>query len=214
MSERLMQPIMSYIKNSGSCRSNAPFKFDEESQRKGKPLLVLASLFSVCMMLGACATPVGEVSAWPISNAEERALSGTVVDVLCELNGNCTDSCGDGKRQLALKTEEAGIILVSKNLTNYTGAADELSPYCDQVVDVNGLFTEHRGVRFFQVQNIKPSGGQWQRATRYLQTWSERSGKPASQASSWQDNDERVKEIIERDGVLGLGKEADQEYFN
>jgi len=188
-------------------------KHDQKNHSRKSSLLSLASLLVTSLFLGACATPVGKVASWPVTNGEESELTGTVVDVLCELNGNCANNCGDGKRQLAIKTEDSRTILVSKNLTNYTGAVVELSPYCDQVVDLNGLFTEHKGVRFFQVQNVRPVGGQWQRATGYLQAWSDRTGRPLSEASNWQDNDERVREIIERDGVLGLGREADQEYL-
>lgn len=183
------------------------------SKASGTSLLSAAILLVTSMFLSACATPVGEVASWPVTNANESMLTGTVVDVLCELNGNCVDNCGNGRRQLAIKTEDSRTVLVSKNLNDYAGAADDLSLFCDQVVDVNGLFTEHKGVRFFQVQNIKPPGGQWQKATRFLQVWSERTGKPLSQASNWQDNDDRVQEIIKRDGVLGLGTEADQEFL-
>jgi len=175
-------------------------------------LFGFATLFASAILTTACATPVGEVSSWPITNAETNELSGQVVDVMCELGGNCADNCGDGTRQLAIKTETLGTVLVSKNLNNYSGGADELSPFCNQNVTINGLFTEHQGVRFFQVQNIRPPGGSWQRANRYLQAWSERSGKPPS--NDWQDQDERVREIIERDGRLGLGPDADDEYFN
>ena len=104
-------------------------------------------------------------------------------------------------------------MLVAKNLNNYSGGTDELWPFCGEVVEINGLFTEHQGVRFFQVQNVRPPGGEWLKATRYAQAWSERSGKPASLVGNWQDHDDRVQEIIERDGHLGLGPEADQEYF-
>lgn len=187
--------------------------YNLKNYRLKKTLLSLATLLVTSTFLGACATKVGEVASWPVTNAQESEITGTVVDVLCELNGNCVDDCGSGKRQLAIKTEDSRTVLVSKNLTNYTGAVVELSPFCDQVVDLNGLFTEHRGVRFFQVQNVRPSGGQWQRATGYLQAWSERTGRPLSEANNWQENDERVQEIIERDGVLGLGQEADQEYL-
>jgi len=135
--------------------------------------------------------------------------------VLCELGGKCAQECGQGRRQLAIKSQEnsKGIVLIAKNLNNYTGAAEELWPLCGQLVDVNGLFTEHRGVRFFQVQNIRESGGQWQKATKYLSAWIERSGKSAQQAKNWQHRDERVKDILKRDGRLGLGAQADQEYF-
>ncbi len=170
---------------------------------------VLGSLF----LLNGCATSVGEVAAWPVTNAEESALSGTVVDVLCELNGNCAENCGEGKRQLAIKTESLGTVLISKNLTNYSGAADELWPFCGELVEVNGLFTENKGIRFFQAQNIREPGGQWKQTTNYLQAWSNRTGQSRSLAEDWQYHDPRVKAIIERDGRLGLGTDADNDYF-
>jgi len=178
-------------------------------------------VFTIAVLLGAgllqagCATPAGKVESWPITGAEESQFSGTVVDVLCELGGNCANECGQGTRQLAIKSPDnnIGTVLVAKNLANYSGAADELWQLCGQQVDLNGLFTEHKGVRFFQVQNIRESGGQWQKANKYLSAWVERSGKSPQQAKNWQDHDERVKDIIERDGRLGLGTEADQDYF-
>lgn len=75
------------------------------------------------------------------------------------------------------------------------------------------MFTEHQGIRFFQVQNVRTPGGQWQKGTRYLQTWSERSGKSPSVASKWYKNDDRVKDVLEKDGRLGLGQAADEAYF-
>ena len=176
-------------------------------------------LFTVVMLLGSslflagCATKAGDVSSWPVTNAEVNEFSGEVVDILCELTGNCIDKCGEGKRQLGIKSQDIGTVLVSKNLTFYTGAAEELWPYCGQVVNVNGLFTEHQGVRFFQVQNVRPPGGEWQKATRYHQAWAERSGKSPSLASKWYKHDDTVKDTLERDGRLGLGLETDQEYF-
>ncbi len=164
-------------------------------------------------VITGCATPAGEVDVWPITNAEKSGLTGQVVDVLCELNGNCADNCGEGTRQLGIKTEAGGTVLVAKNLSNYSGAAEELWNYCGEVVEVNGLFTEHQGVRFFQAQNVRAPDGQWQKATRFLDVWTERTGKPASLAKNWQYHDEVVNEIIERDGRLGLGPEADQDYF-
>ena len=173
----------------------------------------LATVLGSLLLLNACATPVGEVAAWPVTNAEESALSGTVVDVLCELNGNCAENCGEGRRQLAIKTESLGTVLVSKNLTNYSGAADELCPFCGELVEVNGLFTDHKGIRFFQAQNIREPGGQWKQTTNYLQAWSDRTGQSRSLAEDWQYHDPRVKAIIERDGRLGLGIDADNDYF-
>jgi len=179
-------------------------------------VLMIGLLLGAGLIQAGCATPAGKVESWPVTGAEENQFSGTVVDVLCELGGNCADECGQGKRQLAIKSQDKniGTVLVAKNLTNYSGAADELWQLCGQQIDLNGLFTEHKGVRFFQVQNIREPGGQWQKANKYLSAWVERSGKSPQQAKNWQDHDERVKDILSRDGRLGLGTEADQDYFN
>lgn len=176
---------------------------------------MVATLLSAGALLAGCATPVGEIESWPVTGAEKTQFSGVVVDVQCELSGNCTDQCGEGRRQLAIKTSDnaMGTVLVAKNLSNYSGAADELWQFCEQQIDVNGLFTEHNGIRFFQVQNVRPPGGQWQRATQYLNAWVDRSGKSPQQAQNWHEHDERIKEILMRDGRLGLGQQADQDYF-
>ena len=173
----------------------------------------LAPVLSGALFLAGCATAPGEIASWPVTNAEKSGITGEVVDVQCELTGNCADNCGAGSRQLAIKTDELGTVLVAKNLNNYSGGVDELLPFCGQLVDVNGLFTEHQGVRFFQVQNVRSPGGAWVKATRYAQAWAERSGKAPSLAGSWEVHDDRIKEVLERDGRLGLGPEADQEYF-
>ena len=175
---------------------------------------VVGALLFTTLFLAGCAAGPGEIASWPVTNAEKTAFSGEVVDVLCELGGNCAENCGEGTRQLAIKTADNGTILVSKNLNNFTGAAEELWQFCGQAVDVNGLFTNHKGLRIFQAQNVRASGGSWQKATRYVQVWSERSGKSPSLGKKWYLHDERVKEVIDRDGRLGLGAEADQEYFN
>ena len=184
------------------------------SRLNTKSVIAPAVLFGTSLFLTACATPVGEVANWAVTNAEEQFFAGTVVDVMCELNGNCAENCGNGARQLAIKTEEFGTVFTVKNINNYTGATDELSPFCNQTVEVNGLFTEHRGVRFFQVHNVRAPGGQWRRANRYAEQWASRYGKTPGQAANWQSHDDRVKDVIGRDGVLGLGLEADKEFLN
>jgi len=177
--------------------------------------LVLATLLCIGLLQAGCASTPGNIAVWPITGAEKNQFSGEVVDVQCELSGNCDTECGQGKRQLAVKSQDQnlGTVLVAKNLNNYSGGVDELWQFCGQQVDVNGLFTDHKGIRFFQVQNIRVPGGQWQKATKYLDAWAQRSGKSVQQAKNWQEHDERVKKIIERDGRLGLGVEADQSYF-
>jgi len=175
---------------------------------------ILKAFVSVtALVLSACASGPGKIASWPITGAEQAALSGDVVDVLCELSGNCVEDCGAGSRQLGIKTDDNGLVLVGKNLTNYTGAVDELIGYCGRSVEINGLFTEHQGVRFFQVQNMREPGGQWIKATQFNQAWAERSGKGVGLAGKWHRNDDRVDAVIAKDGRLGLGVEADKDYF-
>jgi len=167
----------------------------------------------VLTFLAGCATAPGEVESWGITAQEESAFNGKVVDVMCELTGNCATNCGEGSRQLAIETQDQGTVLVAKNVTLYSGAAEELWAFCGQDVEVNGLFTENQNVRFFQIQNVRILGGQWQRANRFHQAWAARSGESGSKARRWYKNDARVDEILERDGRLGLGPAADAEYF-
>ncbi|MBX2870252.1 MAG: hypothetical protein KTR18_16345 [Acidiferrobacterales bacterium] len=174
--------------------------------------LVTTALVALLLLAG-CATPVGEVESWGVTAQEESAFTGEVVDVMCELTGNCATNCGEGSRQLALKTADQGTVLVAKNITLYSGAAEELWPYCGQEIEVNGLFTENQNVRFFQVQNVRTPGGKWQRADRFHKAWAARSGKSAGKARSWYKNDDRVDKILQRDGRLGLGPAADTEFF-
>lgn len=166
----------------------------------------------VSAVLTACATPVGEVQKWGISGAEVGELSGEVVDVLCEVSGNCTDQCGAGTRQLGIKTKQ-GTVLIAKDFNLYTGAAEELWPFCNQQLVVNGQFTESVNTRFFQIQNVRKPNGPWMSTKRFLETWAEANGETLAVANDWYRHDKRVNAIIEKDGRLGLGPEADSEYF-
>lgn len=83
-------------------------------------------------------------------------------------------------------------------------------------VIVDGLFTEHRGVRMFAVQFIREApDGKWRGANRFLGKWAVRNGlaPDAKEANQWFRHDPRVMRLIERDGYLGLGKEVDKQYF-
>lgn len=152
--------------------------------------------------------------SWGVTNEVEAVFTGTVVDITCELTGNCPDKCGDGKRQLGIKTVEQGTILVSKNLTLYTGAAEELKGFCGQEVEVDGLFTDNRGVRFFQVQKMRTPGGSWQKANLFHKAWAAQNDTKPRKAKRWYRKDKRIKTIIERDGYLGLGPGEDDKFFS
>jgi hypothetical protein len=65
------------------------------------------------------------------------------------------------------------------------------------------------------VQFVRPEGGDWRRANRFLDKWAITNGlDPAGKAkNTWFKRDPRVKEIIERDGFLGLGPEEDKKFL-
>ena len=151
--------------------------------------------------------------SWGITNEQEAVFTGTGVDIACELTGDCPANCGEGKRQLGLKTADQGVVLVAKNLTFYTGAAEELVGFCGQEIEVDGLFSEHRNIRFFQVQSMRIPGEKWEKADRFLDAWAEENDSSKRKAKKWYTRDSRVEEILTRDGRLGLGPEADAEYF-
>jgi hypothetical protein len=151
--------------------------------------------------------------SWGITGEQEAIFKGTVIDITCELTGDCPENCGDGKRQLGLSTEDQGIILVGKNLTRYTGASEELVGFCGQEIEVDGLFTENQNIRFFQVQKMRAVDGKWEKADRFHDVWAETNGEKTRKAKKWYRNDPRVKAILEQDGRLGLGAETDAEFF-
>ena len=169
--------------------------------------------FTTFAMLSIFSQSSLAAKSWGITNEQEAVFTGTVVDIACELTGDCPANCGEGRRQLGLKTADQGVILVAKNLTFYTGAAEELYGFCGQEIEVDGLFSEHRNIRFFQVQNMRIPGGKWEKADRFLDAWAEDNDSSKRKAKNWYTRDPRVEEILTRDGRLGLGPEADAAYF-
>ena len=116
-----------------------------------------------------------------------------------------------------LVNAEGVLIPVSKNMTAFTGAVDELIDFCGQTITVDGLFSTNHGLRVMALHFVKPAGegAEWRRANRFLGKWAARNGvDPASKIpNQWFRHDPRVKAIIERDGFLGLGPETDKTFL-
>ena len=173
-------------------------------------------LASTALALCAVQPAAQAAQGWGLPSEEEVRFDATVVDVLCELTGDCPDNCGDGTRQLGL-LDAAGVLhLAVKNFTPFSGASWELQQFCGKKVTADGLFTTNKGYRIFAVQFLREaSDGQWQRANRFTGQWAEKNGvaPDSKQAKQWFRNDPEVKRLIEKDGVFGLGSAADKAYF-
>lgn len=178
--------------------------------------LHLGAIIAVLLLSTAYINTVLAAKSWGVTGEEIARFEAKVVDILCELSGDCPENCGGGKRQLGLIDGNGKLILVGKNSSPFSGAVVELLPFCGKQITADGLFTENRGVRFFSVQFVREgSDGEWRGANRFVKDWAERNGfaVDSAEAKQWFRNDPDVIRIIERDGLLGLGKEADQEFL-
>ena len=161
------------------------------------------------------AAPLQAAEEWGLPEEEKVRFDAKVVDILCELTGDCPSGCGGGTRQLGLLTDEGKLVLPIKNATIFSGTAAELIDFCGQRVTADGLMSTNRGYSVFALQFVRPApDGKWRRANRFLPKWAEANGlaPDSKQAKQWFRHDPTVKAILDRDGILGLGPAADAEY--
>ena len=155
---------------------------------------------------------------WNLYGETKARFSAKVVDLLCELTGDCAENCGNGNRHLGLIRQADGkLISVLKNRqASFNGAAEDLLPFCGQMVDVDGLMIgedEYSKSRFYMVQLIRKSGEEkWQKASRWTKAWAKKN--PDSKGKGpWFRRDLRVKKQLQANGHFGLGVEFDQQYL-
>lgn len=163
---------------------------------------ILATSMSLAMSL-SFGTASHAANSWGLDYEEEREFKAKVVDLACELSGNCPANCGDGQRQLGLLTPEGTLIPVVKGGTLFAGAVDELLSYCQQQVHVDGLYIKNPAMHMYFVQRIKSRAtGKWLRANKWRKNWAQRN--PDATKGQWFRNDPLIKELIARKGVLGI----------
>jgi len=153
---------------------------------------------------------------WGLPDEKVVRFEAKVVDIACELTGDCPANCGGGKRQLGLVDTKDKLILPLKNATLFSGASAELIDFCGKQVIADGLFTTNNGYKVFALQFVREApAGKWRRANRFLPKWAKENGLPANskKVRRWFANDPRVKKLITEQGALGLGPEADRMYF-
>lgn len=155
---------------------------------------------------------------WGLLGEEKATFEARVVDVLCELTGDCPENCGDGRRQLGLlRAADGALVLPLKNgQPAFSGAATDLAPYCGQTIGVDGVMVgdpDYTDVKYYMVQLIRPEGAtDWVKANRFTKVWAERH-PDAGGEGPWFRRDPRIREKIAESGYLGLGEEADREFM-
>ncbi len=174
-------------------------------------------VFAVLGVAVFAASPALAAEEWGLPEEKVVRFEAKVVDILCELTGDCPKQCGGGKRQLGLLADDGTLVLAFKNKVPFAGAADDLIDFCGKRVTADGLFTTNRGHKLFVLQFVRAApDGKWRGATRFSPKWAERNGLDAKdpKVKQWFRNDPRVKRLIEEHGKLGLGPEADKKYLD
>ena len=158
------------------------------------------------LLLGATAWSATAWSAneWGIEHEEKARFEAKVVDILCELTGDCPDNCGGGKRQLGLLRDDGTLVLAAKNFDPFAGAANDLIGFCGKRIVADGLMINDPLMKIFVLQFKKlAEGGEWSRGTQFTRDWAKANpagGKP----NQWFRKDPEVKRIIAKKGVLGI----------
>ncbi len=158
--------------------------------------------------------PGSKATSWNLFGEKPALFEAKVVDLTCEITGDCPEDCGGGKRQLGLLRSADGV-LVYPNKNNqplFSGAATEFLPFCGQTVEVDGLLVEDEDIgarHIFLVQMIRPEGRQdWVKADQWTKVWAENNPDAAGDGP-WFRRDPRVNNLIAKDGYFGLGLEED-----
>ena len=154
---------------------------------------------------------------WNLYAEVPAKFEATVVDLLCNLTGDCPSDCGAGQRQLGLlRTADQVMVLPMKNnQPAFTGAAVDLAPFCGQTVTVDGLLIEDPDLgakNIYQVQTIQAAGADPVKANQWTNVWA-KNNPDAKGEGPWFRRDPRVNQMIEKDGYLGLGLEKDAAFI-
>jgi hypothetical protein len=151
-----------------------------------------------------------EARSWNLAWEEPARFEATVVDMLCEVAGDCANECAPG-RQLGLLRHADGVLTYpNKNgQPAFTGASVELLPFCGLEVEVDGLLIEDEYVgatNVYLVQMIREIGTEeWTTANAWTGAWADANPDAAGEGP-WFRRDPRVLALIEADGYLGTGE--------
>ena len=159
-----------------------------------------------------------EAESWNLYAEQPARFEAKVVDILCEITGDCPTDCGAGKRQLGLlRSADNMLIYPNKNgQPVFSGAANELRPYCGMQVEVDGLMLSDPDIganNIYQLQKIRTVGAtDWVKANQWTKDW--QAANPGNTGKEpWFRRDPRVNARIAATGYLGLGLETDAAFI-
>ena len=156
-----------------------------------------------------------KAKSWNLSGEVKARFEAKVVDMLCELAGDCVDDCGGGDRHLGLLTTDGKLVLANKNVQPiFSGASVDLAPYCGKQVEVDGLMVGEGGPQLYQIQLIREVGAEkFNKTTLWSKKWNKANPDLKKVKGAWFRKDKRVNAQIEQDGYLGLGLEVDKQFI-
>ncbi len=160
--------------------------------------LIIFAVFVV-----AFAGPARAAEEWGIEGEKKVRFEAKVVDILCELSGDCPADCGAGTRQLGLLKDDGTLLLAAKNFDIFAGASADLREYCGKRIVADGLYVNSPKMPLFALQfsRLAPDG-KWSRANKFGKEWSKANG--GKKSGQWFKHDARILEEIKAHGVLGI----------
>jgi len=155
--------------------------------------------------------------SWNLTGEQPALFEARVVDLLCELTGDCPTDCGAGERQMGLvRTADNVMILAIKNSqAAFSGAAVDMALYCNQIVEVDGLLIDNPALgarNVYMVQKVRVAGGDWSKANKFTKVWASENPN-AKGKGAWFRRDPRIKALIAENGYLGLGLAVDDAFI-
>jgi hypothetical protein len=154
------------------------------------------------VVLGMLAAPAARAAdSWGLDGEQPLEVTGKVVDLLCELTGDCPANCGGGKRQLGILAGDGRLLPAAKGAVFFAGAVPDLLPLCGSEVNADGLLLAKPEMSLYFVQYLRSGpDDEWAPTEAFLRQWTAANGE----AEEWWRADPAAKAAIARDGVLGI----------
>ncbi|MEO0385997.1 MAG: hypothetical protein AAF281_00505 [Pseudomonadota bacterium] len=180
----------------------------------------IAALLATPVLAEGAFSEGSKAKGWGVAGEEKALFTGKVVDILCELTGDCPADCGAGDRQMGIVRDADNVlVLASKNSQPaFTGAARELAPFCGQTVEVDGNLvgdTDLTPAKFYQIQTIRPLDAEAVvKANTWTKVWAQLNPEAKEVKGPWFRKDPKINALIAESGYLGLGLETDAEFID